>query len=78
MNDTSFKISPPSSARLARIHQRDDKGALTPSTSSCPQDPEFHMGGGGLYGTARDYLSFARMIMRAARSTARRCSAARR
>ena len=28
-----------------------------------PQDPEFLMGGGGLYGTAADYLAFARMIM---------------
>src|SRR5206468_1449920 len=25
--------------------------------------PEFHMGGGGLYGTAGDYLAFAQMIM---------------
>jgi methyl acetate hydrolase len=28
-----------------------------------PENPEFLMGGGGLYGTARDYLAFAQMIM---------------
>ena len=36
------------------------------------------MGGGGLYGTAGDYLRFARMILRAAPSTARRCCGPRR
>ena len=63
MNDTSFKISPSQRARLARIHQRDDKGALTPVDLELPQEPEFYMGGGGLYGTAGDYLSFTRMIL---------------
>jgi CubicO group peptidase (beta-lactamase class C family) len=28
-----------------------------------PQDPEFYMGGGGLYSTAGDYLRFLRMIL---------------
>jgi CubicO group peptidase (beta-lactamase class C family) len=30
-----------------------------------PQDPEFHMGGGGLYGTVTDYLRFCRMWLNA-------------
>lgn len=63
MNDTAFKIGPAQRARLAKIHQRDDKGALAPVDLEMPQDPEFHMGGGGLYGTAGDYLTFALMIM---------------
>jgi CubicO group peptidase (beta-lactamase class C family) len=63
MNDTAFKIGPAQRARLAKIHQRDDKGALAPVDLEIPQDPEFHMGGGGLYGTAGDYLTFALMIM---------------
>ena len=63
MHDTSFKISPSQRLRLARIHQRDDKGALTPVDLELPQEPEFYMGGGGLYGTAGDYLSFTRMIL---------------
>ena len=63
MNDTAFKIGPAQRARLAKIHQRDDKGALAPVDLEIPQDPEFHRGGGGLYGTAGDYLTFALMMM---------------
>jgi methyl acetate hydrolase len=63
MQDTAFKIGPAQRARLAKIHQRDDKGALAPVDLEIPQDPEFHMGGAGLYGTAGDYLAFALMIM---------------
>jgi methyl acetate hydrolase len=63
MKDTSFKISPSQRARLAKIHQRDDRGALAPVDLELPQEPEFWMGGGALYGTAGDYLRFARMIM---------------
>jgi len=63
MSDTAFKIGAAQRARLAKIHQRDDKGALAPVDLEIPQDPEFHMGGGGLYSTAGDYLTFALMIM---------------
>jgi methyl acetate hydrolase len=63
MYDTSFKISPSQRARLASVHQRDEKGALAPIEFEIPQEPEFLMGGGGLYGTAQNYLAFAQMIM---------------
>ena len=63
IKDTSFKISPSQRARLATVHQRGEGGALAPIEFGLPQDPEFLMGGGGLYGTAGDYLTFARMIM---------------
>jgi CubicO group peptidase (beta-lactamase class C family) len=63
MKDTSFKLSAGQRARLASVHQRDEKGSLAPIEFGLPEDPEFHMGGGGLYGTAGDYLAFARMIM---------------
>jgi len=63
MRDTSFKLSPSQRARLASMHQRGDGGALAAIEFGLPEEPEFHMGGGGLYGTARDYLAFARMIM---------------
>ena len=63
MKDTSFKLSPSQRARLATVHQRGADGTLAPIEFEIPQQPEFHMGGGGLYGTARDYLAFARMIM---------------
>ena len=63
MKDTSFKISPSQRARLATVHQRGEGGALAPIEFGLPENPEFLMGGGGLYGTAGDYLTFARMIM---------------
>jgi methyl acetate hydrolase len=63
MNDTSFKLSPSQRARLASVHQRGADGTLAPIEFELPQDPEFLMGGGGLYGTAADYLAFVRMIM---------------
>jgi methyl acetate hydrolase len=68
MKDTSFKISPSQRARLATVHQRGADGALTPIEFELPQEPEFLMGGGGLYGTAHDYLAFARMIMQDGRA----------
>ncbi len=67
MGDTSFQISPSQRARLASVHQRDEKGALAPIQFEIPQEPEFFMGGGGLYGTARDYLAFTQMIMQGGR-----------
>lgn len=63
MKDTSFKISSAQRARLAGVHQRAEGGGLTPIEFELPQNPEFLMGGGGLYGTATDYLAFAQMIM---------------
>jgi CubicO group peptidase (beta-lactamase class C family) len=64
MKDTSFKIGPSQAARLASVHQRGADGTLAPIEFGLPQEPEFLMGGGGLYGTAGDYLTFCQMIMR--------------
>ena len=64
MNDTAFRITDEMRARLAKIHQRGEDGALEPQMElEIPQDPEFEMGGGGLYGTVGDYLRFIRMIL---------------
>jgi len=63
MNDTAFKITPAMRARLAKLHQRSDDGALVPIDLEVPQEPEFEAGGGGLYSTASDYLKFVRMIL---------------
>jgi len=54
MNDTAFRITPAMRQRLARIHQRGEDGTLVPTDLEIPQDPEFEMGGGGLYGTVAD------------------------
>ena len=63
MKDTSFKLSASQNARLSAVHGRGPDGALGPIEFGIPQDPEFHMGGGGLYGTVPDYLQFCLMIM---------------
>lgn len=64
MESTAFRITPAMRSRLAKIHQRDDSGALAPQMElEILQEPEFEMGGGGLYGTAGDYLKFVRMIL---------------
>jgi CubicO group peptidase (beta-lactamase class C family) len=63
MKDTGFKLSAAQKARVSAVHQRDDKGTLAPVEFGLPENPEFLMGGGGLYGTAGDYLAFAQMIM---------------
>ena len=63
MRDTAFKLRPDMRARLAKIHQRGDDDGFTALDLEIPQEPEFDMGGGGLYGTAGDYLKFVRMIL---------------
>jgi methyl acetate hydrolase len=64
MTSTAFKITPSMRERLARVHQRGDNDAFTPLIQlELPQEPEFEMGGGGLYGTAGDYLRFVRLIL---------------
>ena len=67
MHSTGFRITPSMRARLAKIHQRGDDGKLTPIDIEIPQDPEFEMGGGGLYSTAGDYLAFVRMMLNTCR-----------
>jgi methyl acetate hydrolase len=68
MNDTAFKMTASMRERLAKIHQRGEDGGLTPTDIEIPQEPEFEMGGAGLYGTAGDYLKFMRMILQRGRS----------
>lgn len=67
MVDTGFRLRPDMRARLAPVHHRGADGTLTPGDFAMPEDPEFEMGGGGLYSTARDYLAFARMILNGGR-----------
>lgn len=67
MNDTSFALSDSQKSRLSRVHGRDEAGALAPIEFGMPENPEFLMGGGGLYGTARDYLAFTQMILQGGR-----------
>ena len=63
MNDTGFKISDAMRKRLVGMHARAEDGSLATIPFELEQAPEFHMGGGGLYGTAADYIKFTQMIL---------------
>jgi CubicO group peptidase (beta-lactamase class C family) len=68
MNHTGFALTAEQRQRLAGVHARQDNGSLDQMAFDLPQEPEFQMGGGGLYGTAEDYLAFQRMFLREGRS----------
>jgi CubicO group peptidase (beta-lactamase class C family) len=63
MSDTGFKISDNMRERLVGMHIRGEDGTLAPMPFELEQNPEFHMGGGGLYSTAADYIRFCQMIL---------------
>ena len=63
MDSTGFRITPSMRKRMARLHERGADDALTAGDFEVPQEPEFELGGGGLYSTAVDYLAFVRMIL---------------
>ena len=63
MNDTAFRIGDAQRRRLVEMATRDADGGLSPIAMEVEQEPEFDMGGGGLYGTAPDYLRFCRMVL---------------
>ena len=68
MTDTSFRIGESQRQRLVAMHARAEDGSLAPTPFELDQDPEFHMGGGGLYGTAGDYIKFTQMILNKGRA----------
>jgi CubicO group peptidase (beta-lactamase class C family) len=63
MSDTAFVIGDAQRKRLVAMHSRGADGALTPIPFEIKQDPEFFAGGGGLYGTAPDYIKFTQMML---------------
>jgi CubicO group peptidase (beta-lactamase class C family) len=63
MTDTGFRIGDAQRKRLVAMHSRGEDGSLATIPFELEQDPEFHMGGGGLYGTAGDYIKFTQMIL---------------
>ena len=70
MSDTGFKLGAAQRERLVGMHPRGADGSLTPMPFEMEQEPEFHMGGGGLYGTAADYIRFMQMMLNKGRATA--------
>jgi CubicO group peptidase (beta-lactamase class C family) len=63
MTDTSFRPTDAMRERLVGTHARGADGQPVPTEFEFPQDPEFLMGGGGLYSTAADYMAFCRMLL---------------
>src|SRR4029077_8055195 len=64
MSDTGFVPKPRWKDRMAQMHARDENGKVTPAEWAPPaQNPEFYPGGGGLFSTARDYLTFLQALM---------------
>ncbi len=63
MTDTTFSPERFAAERRATIHARQPDGGATPMPFGMPPVPYFAMGGGGLYGTAGDYLTFLRAIL---------------
>ncbi|HWX47250.1 MAG TPA: serine hydrolase domain-containing protein [Roseomonas sp.] len=64
MRDSGFLLPRERQARLAALHRRDEEGGWSnqpPAPASPP--PEFHRGGGAMYATAPDYLTFLRMLL---------------
>jgi len=62
MTDTSFLVRPHMEPRLATVHARTADG-LEPMQFDLNPPREFFPGGGGLFSTAADYLTFLRMLL---------------
>src|SRR5216683_2244883 len=63
MTDTGYVISSAQQARLVSVHQRKPDGSLEAIAGTDPPWREFWSGGGGLYSTGRDYLTFLQMLL---------------
>lgn len=63
MRDTAFLIKPEWRTRLADVHRRRADGSLVRIEHEISQEPEFFMGGGGIYGTAGDYVAYIQMLL---------------
>jgi CubicO group peptidase (beta-lactamase class C family) len=62
MRDTTYVLSLKHRQKLATMNARTPDG-LVPIEFEIPQEPEFQMGGGGMYGSPSDYLIFLRMLL---------------
>ena len=63
MSDTGVALSPGQRAREASAHKRRASGALEPLAMEPPTAPKKFSGGGGIYSSAPDYLTFIRMLL---------------
>jgi len=63
MKDSGYVTSDEQRARQARVHQRQADGTLAPQPLETAFTPEFWSGGGPLYSTGRDYLTFLQALL---------------
>src|SRR5262245_30079282 len=63
MADTGFVISATQRGREASVHRRQSDGSLVPQPMETPSVPRSFSGGGGIYSSAPDYLTFIRMLL---------------
>jgi CubicO group peptidase (beta-lactamase class C family) len=64
MHDTGFLISAAQKRRTATTYSRQSDGSLKSMPFEMNQRPEFFSGGGGLFSTPTDYLSFLQMLLK--------------
>jgi methyl acetate hydrolase len=64
MRNTGFLISSAQRKRTATTYARQADGSLKPMAFEMNQRPEFFSGGGGLFGTPRDYMAFLQMLLK--------------
>jgi methyl acetate hydrolase len=64
MTNTGFLISSAQKRRTATTYARQADSSLKALPFEMPQRPEFFSGGGGLFGTPRDYMAFLQMMLR--------------
>ncbi len=64
MTSTGFLISSEQRRRAATTYSRQADGSLKAMPFEMSQRPEFFSGGGGLFGTPRDYMAFLQMLVR--------------
>jgi CubicO group peptidase (beta-lactamase class C family) len=66
MCDTAFHVSPgdlPRAARLYSPNPANGEAVISPLESTPVEPPKFLSGGGGLWGTAADYVRFCRFLL---------------
>jgi CubicO group peptidase (beta-lactamase class C family) len=63
MKDTGFVTTQEQRARQVHVHQRKEDGSLVPQPLETQFTPEFWAGGGGLYSTAGDYMTFLQALL---------------
>jgi CubicO group peptidase (beta-lactamase class C family) len=63
MADTTFQPTAEQQSRRSRMHARTGDTSFAVIDFDLPAEPEFFMGGGGLYSTGRDYLRFLRALL---------------